>query len=220
MHSPPTGHVHFDFAALAPRQRYRLLNSTIMPRPIALITSVSAEGRTNAAPFSFFNVFDYDPALIAVGIQFREDGAPKDTARNIIETAEFTVHICDEAMAQQMSIAAIRFGPETDEIAEAGFATVPGTLVRTPRIVTAPAALECRLERVIEVSDDRHIIFGNVLGIFIRDDAVDAATQRVDPLKIDAIGRLGGTGYTRTRDQFEMRTPTAEEYWAQKAAAK
>ncbi len=216
MRERPTGHIHFDFAELGARERYKLLIGTIIPRPIAFITTVGADGRHNAAPFSFFNILTHDPPIVAVGLEYRADGSPKDTARNILERGEFTIHIVDDALAAQMEICAIKFGPEVDELAEAGLTALAGTLVRTPRIAEAPAALECRLNRVLDVSRDRQIILGDVLGVFIRDDAVDPATHRIDQHRMDAIGRLGGWGYARTSDQFEMRTLSVEEYEAGK----
>lgn len=206
------GHVHFDFAELSARERYKLLIGTVIPRPIAFITTLSRDGRRNAGPFSFFNVLTHDPAIVAIGIENYEDGRMKDTARNIRETEEFTVHIVDDALAAQMEICAIKFGPDVDELAEAGLETVPGEAVRSPRIVSAPAALECRRHMTIEVGKAREIVLGQVLGIHIRADIVDPTRLHVDQIKMDAIGRLGGHGYARTRDQFDIKTLSVGEY--------
>ena len=207
-----TGHVHFDFAELSARERYKLLIGTVIPRPIAFITTLSRDGRRNAGPFSFFNVLTHDPAIVAIGIENYEDGRMKDTARNIRETEEFTVHIVDDALAAQMEICAIKFGPDLDELAEAGLETVPGEAVRSPRIISAPAALECRRHMTIEVGKAREIVLGQVLGIHIRADIVDPARLHVDQIKMDAIGRLGGHGYARTRYQFDIKTLSVGEY--------
>lgn len=212
-----SGHVHFDFAALTARERYKLLIGTVIPRPIAFITTLSRDGRPNAGPFSFFNVLTHDPAIVAIGIENYEDMRLKDTARNIRETEEFTVHIVDDALAAQMEICAIKFGPDVDELAEAGLETVPGEAVRSPRIVSAPAALECRRHMTLEVGKAREIVLGEVLGIHIRSDIVDPARLHVDQIKMDAIGRLGGHGYARTRDQFDIRTLSVREYEQLKA---
>ena len=212
-----SAHVHFDFAELSPRERYKLLIGTVIPRPIAFITTLSRDGRRNAGPFSFFNVLTHDPAIVAIGIENYEDMRLKDTARNIRETEEFTVHIVDDALAAQMEICAIKFGPDVDELTEAGLETVPGKAVRSPRIVSAPAALECRRHMTIEVGKAREIVLGQVLGIHIRADIVDATRLHVDQIKLDAIGRLGGHGYARTRDQFDIRTLSVGEYEQLKA---
>ncbi len=142
----------------------------------------------------------------------------KDTSQNIRDTEEFIVHIVDDALAAQMEICAVKFAPDVDELAEAGLETVPGTAVRAPRIVTAPAALECRRYMTLEVGKAREIILGQVLGVHVRADAVDPATLHIDHQAMDAIGRMGGHTYARTRDQFDIRTPSVEEYEAGKAA--
>lgn len=212
-----SAHVHFDFADLSERQRYKLLIGTVIPRPIAFVTTLGRDGRANAGPFSFFNVLTHDPAIVAIGVENYADMRFKDTARNIRETGEFTVHICDDALVEQMEICAIKFGPEVDELQEAGLATVPGTMVSSPRIVAAPAALECRRYMTLEVGRAREIILGEVVGLFVREDAVDQSNLHIDQLKMDAIGRLGGHSYTRTRDQFDIRTLSVDEYQRHKA---
>lgn len=210
-------HTHFDFSALDERERYKLLIGTVIPRPIALVTTLSAEGKPNAGPFSFFNVLTHDPAIVAIGVENHADMRFKDTARNIRETEEFTVHIADYAMVEKMEICAIKFGPEVDEIAEAGLTTVQGDMVRSPRILEAPAALECRRTMALEVSKAREIILGEVLGAFVRDDLVNERLN-VDQHGMDAVGRLGGYSYARTRNQFEIVTPSLEQ-WTEYGAA-
>jgi flavin reductase (DIM6/NTAB) family NADH-FMN oxidoreductase RutF len=218
MNAQRPGHVHFDFEALSSQERYKLLIGTVVPRPIAFVTTLSADGRANAGPFSFFNVLTHDPAIVAIGVENYADMRFKDTSRNVRETEQFTVHIVDDALVRQMEICAIKFGPDVDELAEAGLTTVPGFNVGSPRILEAPVALECRRYMTLEVGKAREIILGEVLGIFIREDAVDPVRFHVDQLKLDAIGRMGGHGYARTRDQFEIRTIGVEEWERQKAA--
>lgn len=208
----PMSHVHFDFAKLTERERYKLLIGTVIPRPIAFVTTVNAEGRRNAGPFSFFNVLTHDPAIVAIGVENYADMRFKDTSRNIRETEEFTVHIVDGALVEQMEICAIKFGPDVDEIAEAGLTTVPGLKVRSPRIVEAPAALECRRYMTLEVGRAREIILGEVLGVFVRDDAVNLSNLHIDQIKMDAVGRLGGHSYAWIREQFDIKTLTVPEW--------
>lgn len=212
-------HTHFRFADLGPRERYKLLIGTVIPRPIAFITTLSKDGRRNAGPFSFFNVLTHDPAIVAIGVENYDDGRMKDTSRNIRETEEFTVHIVDDALAAQMEICAVKFGPGVDELAEAGLETVPGLAVKSPRILSAPAALECRRYMTLEVGKAREIILGEVLGIHIRADLVDPKSLHVDQMGMDAIGRLGGHSYARTRDQFDIKTLTVEEWEGRKRDA-
>lgn len=210
----PSSHTHFDFAQLTERERYKILIGTVIPRPVALVTTVSQDGVPNAGPFSFFNVLTHDPAIVAIGVENYADMRFKDTARNIRETGEFTVHIIDDALVSQMEICAIKFGPEADELKEAGLDTTPGLMVRSPRILAAPAALECRRHTTLQVGPAREIILGEVLGVYVRSDAVDPSNLHIDQQIMDAIGRMGGHTYTRTRDQFDVKTLTPEEWVA------
>lgn len=205
-------HAHFDFSTLNERERYKLLIGTVIPRPIALITTLGLDGKVNAGPFSFFNVLTHDPAIVAIGIENHADMHFKDTAKNIRETEEFTVHIADYALVEKMEICAIKFGPEVDEVAEAGMTAVPGKMVRSPRILEAPAALECRRYMTLEVGRAREIILGEVLGVFVRDDLVNERLH-VNQHGMDAVGRLGGHSYTRTQTQFDVRTLSVDA-WA------
>ncbi|TWB43609.1 flavin reductase (DIM6/NTAB) family NADH-FMN oxidoreductase RutF [Rhizobium sp. ERR 922] len=213
-------HTHFDFSSLDERERYKILIGTVIPRPIALVTTVRKDGQPNAGPFSFFNVLTHDPAIVAIGVENYADMRFKDTARNIRETGEFTVHICDNALVDQMEICAIKFGPEVNEIEEASLATVPGQMVRSPRILAAPAALECRRHATLQVGPAREIILGEVVGVFVRSDAVDASNLYIDQQMMDAVGRMGGHTYARTRDQFDIKTMTPQEWEGRKNTSK
>jgi len=206
------GHVHFDFSALSPRDRYKLLIGTVIPRPIAFVTTIDEKGRVNAAPFSFFNVLSADPAILAIGVENHADMRFKDTGHNIRMTEEFTVNIVDDALVDGMNVCAVPFSPEVDELAAAGLTAVPGTHVGCPRIGEAPASLECRRYMTLEVGKSREIILGLVLGCFVREGAVNPLTKHVDQRKMDAIGRLGGHGYSRIRDQFDLPTMSVAEW--------
>jgi flavin reductase (DIM6/NTAB) family NADH-FMN oxidoreductase RutF len=147
--------VDFAFAALTPRERYKILIGTVVPRPIAWVTTVNGEGKANAAPFSFFNCLSADPAIVALGVEFRPDGAPKDTGRNIRESGVFTVNIVSDALLEAMNVTAVPFGAGVDELEHAGLAITAGTAVASPRIVGAPAALECRLHSFLDIGNSR-----------------------------------------------------------------
>lgn len=214
-----TGHTHFDFAALTPKERYKLLIGTVIPRPIAFVTTVDTRGRVNAAPYSFFNCLSADPAILALGVENKPDMVFKDTAANVRETEEFTVNIVDGAMVDAMNVCATPFAPGIDELALAGLTAIPGTHVRCPRILEAPASLECRRYLTLAVGKSREIIMGQVLGVFIREGAVDRLTKYVDQTLMDAIGRMGGHGYARTRDQFDLPTMSVEEWERRQAAS-
>lgn len=210
-------HTHFDFSELTERQKYKLLIGTVIPRPIALVTTVNRDGVPNAGPFSFFNVLTHDPAIVAIGVENYADMRFKDTARNVRETGEFTVHICDDAMVEQMEICAIKFGPDVNEIEHAGLHLTPGTAVKSPRILEAPAALECRRYMTLELGPAREIILGQVVGVHVRSDAVDVNTHHIDQMKMDAVGRMGGHTYARTRDQFDHVTMSPDQWLAKQS---
>lgn len=206
-------HRFFDIASLTRRETYKLLIGTVVPRPIALVTTIGPEGRINAAPFSFFNVLSDDPAILALGVENHADMRFKDTARNIRMTEVFTVNIVSAEILAAMNVCAVPFAPEVEELAEAGLTPLPGVHVDAPRIAEAPAAFECRRYLALEVGRAREIILGKVVGIHVRADAVDER-KHVDPDRIDAIGRMGGHGYAYTRDHFDLPTMSAAEWSA------
>jgi flavin reductase (DIM6/NTAB) family NADH-FMN oxidoreductase RutF len=140
---------------LDPRDRYKLLCGVIVPRPIALVTTLDENGAVNAAPFSFFNVFSESPALIVLGLQHKPDHMPKDTTRNIHRSGEFVVHMVDEALSGAMNDCAVDFPSGDSEVAAAGLATLPSVDVKVPRLAAAPFALECRRRVVLTFSPDR-----------------------------------------------------------------
>lgn len=216
--APMPSHVHFDFAGLSARDRYKLMIGTIIPRPIAFVTTVNEHGQPNAAPFSFFNCLSADPAIVAIGVENHADMRFKDTGHNIRMTEEFTVNIVDDAMLDAMNVCAVPFPPDVDELQRAGLTAVPGTHVKCPRIGEAPASLECRRYMTLEVGKSREIVLGLVLGCFVREGVVDPATKHVDQRRMDAIGRLGGHGYSRIRDQFDLPTLSVAQWEARQVS--
>jgi flavin reductase (DIM6/NTAB) family NADH-FMN oxidoreductase RutF len=210
--------VGFDFAALSARDRYKILIGTVVPRPIAWVTTVDKQGRANAAPFSFFNCLSADPAIVALGVEFRPDGAPKDTGRNIRDSGVFTVNIVSDALLEAMNVTAVPFGPGVDELALAGLEVRPGTAIDCPRVALAPAALECRLHSFLEIGTSREIVLGEVVHAHIRADAVNDRLH-VDPAVLDAVGRMGGQGYASTRDHFDLPGMSEAEFAAGGVAA-
>lgn len=211
------------FADLAPLQRYKLLCAAICPRPIALVTCVSAGGTVNAAPFSFFNVFSEEPALIVLGLQHRPapDGGrvAKDTSRLIAETGQFVVNMVDEDLAQAMNITAIDFPPEMSEIEAAGLSLLPGTDVPVPRIATAPFAFECRKTVTLAFGPNRELVIGEVIRIHARAGLVDRATLRVSLTAYKPVGRMFGDGYARQNDRFDLTRESYGEWQARQDAA-
>src|ERR1700710_719144 len=143
--------VTFDFRTLSARDRYQLMIRTLVPRPIALVTTVDPHGRINAAPFSFFNCLSAAPPILALGVENHPDMSFKDTAGNIRMTEVFTVNIVSHAIAEAMHICAIGFPFGTDELADAGLSAAPGSVIAAPRIAEPPAAFECRRHTTLEI---------------------------------------------------------------------
>ncbi|SIQ38717.1 MULTISPECIES: flavin reductase family protein [Acidiphilium] len=204
----------FDLTALPPLNQYKLLASTVVPRPIAWVVTMSPDGRLNAAPFSFFNVFGAGPPVLCIGIGARKPGDLKDTGENIRSTGEFVVNLVALANAQAMNITAIEFGPEIDELAQAGLTTMPSLKIKPPRIAESPVALECKLHSIVEFGPDRAMVIGEVLAMHVRDDAVlDAKRCHIDTPKLDLIGRMHGGGwYSSTNDRFDMPRIPVEDW--------
>ena len=196
----------FDFSEIPGRECYKLLVSTVTPRPIAWVVSLDARGRLNAAPFSFFNAFSGDPPVIGVGIGSHNPPLPKDSRANIRETGQFVVNLVSEDVAQAMNITGIEFEPGVNELEQAGLTTVPSVRVRPPRIAESPVAMECELMQIVDLGPNNGLVLGRVVAMHVRDDAViDAGKHYIDTPKLKLIGRMHGTGwYARTTDLFEM----------------
>jgi flavin reductase (DIM6/NTAB) family NADH-FMN oxidoreductase RutF len=204
--------VTFDFAALTPRERYKLLIGAVVPRPIALVTTIDAQGVVNAAPFSFFNCLSADPAILALGVEYRPTGAQKDTGRNVRETLSFTVNIVSDALVEGMNVCAVPFEPGVDELIEAGLTAKPGVKVPCPWIAEAPAAFECRHHTSLGIGNSREIILGEVIYAHFRADIVNSEKFYVDAAGLDAVGRMGGHGYATTRDYFDLPTMSVADW--------
>ncbi|MCX7685009.1 MAG: flavin reductase family protein [Acetobacteraceae bacterium] len=206
--------MRFDFASLPAPDRYKLMVSTIVPRPIAWVVTKDAEGVTNAAPYSLFNMVSDDPPVLAFSSgPSPATGTRKDTARNVLATRRFTVCLVPEAAAAQMNVTAADLPPEVDELALAGLTELPfGD--GAPRIGESPVAFDCELFRAVEIG--KHLlVLGRVLAMEIRDDCVlDAARRHVDTPRLGLIGRMGGGGYVRLTDRLEMPRLTPEQAMA------
>jgi len=201
----------FDFSAIPPQECYKLLVSTITPRPIAWVVSQDAKGLNNAAPFSFFNAFAGDPPVVGIGIASHKPGRPKDTRANIIETRQFVVNLVSEENAEKMNITGIEFDRGVDELVEAGLTTLPSVRVKPPRIAESPVSMECELMQIVDLGESG-LVLGRVVAMHVRDEFVlDAAKHYIDTPKLKLIGRMHGRGwYARTSDLFEMpRIPVA-----------
>ncbi len=199
--------MELDPDVLPEGRAYSILASLVVPRPIAWVTSVNAKGRVNAAPFSFFNLLGANPPILGFCPGDRDDGTPKDTARNIRETHEFVVNLVDDTLAEQMNKTAASLPYGTSEIKAAGLTTTASTLVRPPRIAESPASLECTEWGTLQIGGNR-LIIGLIKRIHIREDLIDPDTLHVQSGRIHQIGRMASPHwYCRTEDRFEMRRP-------------
>ncbi len=192
-----------DFATLTEYQRYKLMASLIVPRPIALVTTLSESGSVNAAPFSMFNMMGEEPPIVMISVNRMKDGALKDTAANILRTGEFVVHLADEAIAEQMHRCGERLPPSESELVRVGLTPVASRFVHPPRIAEAPVAFECTLWERLE-TESRQIFIGRVLCLHARDNLIDTDAWRVRLQHYFPVARFGASFYVRTRDRFSL----------------
>jgi flavin reductase (DIM6/NTAB) family NADH-FMN oxidoreductase RutF len=187
---------------------YAILASLVTPRPIAWVTSLGPDGVVNAAPFSFFNVLGTQPPIVGICPGDRDDGTPKDTARNIRRSHEFVVNLVDENVAEAMNKTAATLPFGTSEISAAGLTTAVSTSIKTPRIAEAPASLECTEWGTLQIGGNR-LIIGLVKRVHVRDELIDPATLRIRSELFQVVGRMASPHwYCRTRDRFEMVRPS------------
>lgn len=198
----------FDASSLSSRDAYRLMIGSVVPRPIAWVSTVSTAGRGNLAPFSFFTAITSAPPTLCFS-QSRRDGRLKDTVRNIRETREFVVNVVNEDVAEAMNVTSEETPPDVDELLLAKLTPAPSTLVRPHGVAEAPIRMECRLDRLVEVGGEEGatLVLGEIVAWHIRDELFDAERLRIRIDRLHAIGRMAGDWYTRTQDQFEMVRP-------------
>ncbi len=192
-----------DFQTLPEYPRYKLMASLIVPRPIALVTTLGATGVVNAAPFSMFNMVGEEPPLVMISLNRLKDGRLKDTAANILKNGEFVVHIADEAIGQQMHDCGRSLPPEQSELDLVGLSTAPSKTVKPPRIAEAPVAFECVLHETLQ-TDSRYVFFGRVQWMAAREGLIDADLWRVNLRDYNPVARFGASFYLRSSDRFAM----------------
>jgi flavin reductase (DIM6/NTAB) family NADH-FMN oxidoreductase RutF len=191
-------------AELTQLERYKLLIGLVIPRPIAWISTRSANGVANCAPFSFFNVFSEEPPLCLVSFNHRSDGQVKHSLKNIRRTGEYLVNLVDEATAEAMHLSSEEIPEAESEFARTGLTPVPAALVAHPRIAEAAACLECRVERRIAFGPEREVVIGEILLVHAREGIIDPASKRISEEHYRPIGRLFANRYCTTRQRFEL----------------
>ena len=186
--------------------------SLIVPRPIGWISTVSADGIANLAPFSFFNgVSDSPPAVMFAANGRINQGRLKDTLTNVEATGEFVVNLATEALSDEMNATSASVDPEVDEFALAGLTATPSRIVKPPRVAQSPAQLECRYLQTVDLAssdpDIRNaVVLGEVIGIHIADEAL-TAEGRVDTALMRPLARLGYMEYTVVEKVFSLDRP-------------
>ncbi len=199
--------MELDLEGAHAARAYAILSSLVTPRPIAWVTTLSLDGRVNAAPFSFFNVLGANPPIVGFCPGDRPEGGPKDTARNIRATHEFVVNLVDASVAEGMNRTAASLPYGEDELQAAGLTTNPSSVVKPPRIAEAPASLECAEWGTLEIGGNR-LVIGLVKRVHVRDELFDSETLRIRTELLHSIGRMASPDwYCRTDDRFEMRRP-------------
>lgn len=186
---------------------YAILASLVTPRPIAWVTTLGADGIVNAAPFSFFNLLGADPPILGFCPGDRDDGTPKDTARNIRLHHEFVVNLVDESTAEAMNKTAASLPYGESEIAAAGLTITPSTKVAPPRISESPASLECVEWGTLQIGGNR-LVIGLIKCVHVREDLFDTKALRINSERLQTVGRMASPNwYCRTQERFEMARP-------------
>jgi flavin reductase (DIM6/NTAB) family NADH-FMN oxidoreductase RutF len=199
----------FDPADRPAVEIYKLMIGAIVPRPIAFVSTVDANGIRNLAPFSFFTGCSANPPVVCFSTTVRPGPLPtKDTLRNVQAIGEFVVHIVSEEFAEKMNACSAEVPPEVDEFELSGLTPIPSDLVRPARVGESHVQMECRLRQIVTVSEmpnGGYLVLGEVLRFHVDEGVLDG--DRIDPERLKAIGRMGGPTYVRTRDRFDLVRP-------------
>ena len=185
------------------------MTSTILPRPIAWVSTMAANGKTNLAPFSFFQGVTANPPTLLFSVVNDRHGEKKDTIRNIEVVPEFVVNLVSYDLREQMNRSSALLPYGESEFEFAGVTAAASELVRPPRVGEAPVSFECKLQQIVRVGEGPlagNVVFGTILLMHVKDDVLDS-DGRLDPAKLDAIARMGGECYTRTTDRFSLKRP-------------
>ncbi len=202
--------MQIDPSTLDAEKAYRLLSGMVVPRPIAWVTSLSASGVVNLAPFSAFTFVSLEPPMLAISIGHKA-GVYKDTGQNILNNEEFVIHIADSTLLTAVHESSAEFPPEVSEVEELGLETLPGECIKVPRLSVAPIAMECRFRHCLEFGESRtRLIVGEVLMFHVRDGLM--RNDKIETEALDPIARIAGPRYGRLGEIVTLRmmprTPT------------
>ena len=207
--------MNFSASDLSHSELYGLILNSVAPRPIAWVSTISASGQPNLAPFSFFNCVCVEPALLAFAPGLRSPkqagsaaGEAKDTLRNVRETKEFVVNIVTYELAEAMNLTSGEYEASVNEFEVARVATAPSRLVKPPRVAASPVSFECKLHQILDFStspESGSLVIGEIVSIHV--DEANMKDGKLDRNSLDLIGRMGGIQYTRTTQRFDMVRP-------------
>ncbi len=196
--------MQIDPSDLGAERIYRLMTGIVVPRPIAWVTSLSAKGVLNLAPFSAFTFVSQKPPMLAISIG-RKAGVYKDTAHNILDTEEYVIHIADTALMAALHESSVEHPPEISEVEQLGLETLPGERIKVPRLAAPPVAMECRFRQCLEFGEARsRLIVGEVVMFHIRDGLVN--NGKIETEALDPIARIAGPRYARLGEIVTLRT--------------
>jgi flavin reductase (DIM6/NTAB) family NADH-FMN oxidoreductase RutF len=213
--------MRFDLESLDPAIGYKLMAATVVPRPIAWVTTQSEDGTVNAAPFSFFNVMGHRPPTAVLGLLRDPRKGFKDTAGNILARGDFVINLVPERLATAMNLTSMAAPAAVSELEAAGLTPAPSAHVRPPRIAESPVAFECVNHASVVTGPEQTIVIARILAIHIDDAHVlDAERGHVDTTGLGLIARMHGAGwYARTTDLFQLERPSYEAWAAARAPA-
>jgi flavin reductase (DIM6/NTAB) family NADH-FMN oxidoreductase RutF len=201
--------MQIDISEIPVTQTYQWLVSLVTPRPIAWVTTQSAAGVVNLAPFSFYNTFGANPPVVVFSPTLTRTGGKKDTLVNIEQTGEFVIHAATQRDVQAINASSATIPSNVSEVELLGLRTLPSQRVAVPRLADVPFAMECRLRQIVPIGDgaiSTNLVIGEVLMLHL-DDAILDKDGKVDPRKLSAVARLGGDYWCRSVDLFEMERP-------------
>lgn len=202
--------MYLDPTTISTQDAYKFLIGAIVPRPIAWVSTVSATGVPNLAPFSFFNAVCANPLTVSFAPMRRADGSKKDTLVNVEETGEFVVNVATEPLVEAINLSSATLGPDDSEFAIAGLTPAPSRLVKPPRVSESPIQFECQVTQIVTISDaplGGSIVIGQVVALHIDERLYDQG--RIDMAALKPIGRCAGLVYCRVTDTFELARPDA-----------
>jgi flavin reductase (DIM6/NTAB) family NADH-FMN oxidoreductase RutF len=198
-----------DPTTIPVRDMYNQMVRAITPRPIAWVSTISAKGIPNLAPYSFFNGVSANPPSVVFSPVNRRDGSKKDTVINIEHNGQFVVNMVPFSLAEPMNLTSAEFDPDVNEFEVSGMTAIPSERISPPRVAQSPIAFECELIRFVHIGEGplaANLVIGKILLMHISNDVLDSQGN-IDADKVDAVGRMGGASYSMTRQRFDLARP-------------